>query len=127
MLPRPRMVCNCWSSCSSLTALPFGSTEFGCCAAAGCHDTATATSIKAPTTLRSLARSVVMAIPPNSGSLSTFRRRPFCRTAAETLRSDRLAVRGLPAPGAGAVTALHHPFLVDLRDDVAVAGEQCLG
>src|SRR3954465_4818535 len=40
---------------------------------------------------------------------------------------DRLAVGGLPAPGAGAVAALDHAVLVDLRDDLTVAGEQGLG
>ena len=43
------------------------------------------------------------------------------------LRRDRFAIGGLPAPGAGAVTALGHALLVDLRDDLAVAGEQRLG
>src|SRR6185295_12123680 len=33
----------------------------------------------------------------------------------------------LPAPHAGAVTALHHPLLVDLGNDRAVSGEQRLG
>src|SRR5262249_23680960 len=32
-----------------------------------------------------------------------------------------------PAPGTGAVAALGHPLLVDLRDDFAVAGKQRLG
>src|SRR5262249_10363466 len=43
------------------------------------------------------------------------------------LDRDVLAVRRLPAPGAGAVAAFHHPFFVDLGDDLAVAGEQRLG
>src|SRR5262249_57741173 len=47
--------------------------------------------------------------------------------ASGSLRRDRLAIGGLPAPGAGAVAALDHPLLVDLRDDLAVAGEQRFG
>src|SRR5262249_53186615 len=39
----------------------------------------------------------------------------------------RFPISGLPAPGARAVAALHHPLLVDLGDDLAVAGEQRLG
>src|SRR5205814_8571101 len=38
-----------------------------------------------------------------------------------------LAVGALPAPGAGAVAALGDALLVDLRDDLAVAGQQRLG
>src|SRR5262249_1661782 len=48
-------------------------------------------------------------------------------TCARLLRRDRLAVGGLPAPGAGAIAALEHAFLVDLGDDLAVAGEQRFG
>src|SRR5262249_19623957 len=40
---------------------------------------------------------------------------------------NRLAVSRLPAPGAGAVAALDYALLVNLRDDLAVAGEQRLG
>src|SRR5262245_29895516 len=39
---------------------------------------------------------------------------------------DRLAVCGLPAPGAGAVAALKHTLLVDLCDDLSVAGQERL-
>src|SRR5262249_1278994 len=49
------------------------------------------------------------------------------RGPADCARCDGLAIGRLPAPGAGAVAALHHPLLVDLGDDVAVAGEQRLG
>src|SRR5688572_8188656 len=41
--------------------------------------------------------------------------------------SDRFAIGGLPAPGAGAVAALGDPLLVDVGDDVAVAREERLG
>src|SRR3954451_6541981 len=47
--------------------------------------------------------------------------------APSPLRRDGLAIRRLPAPRAGAVAALGHTFLVDLRDNLAVAGEQRLG
>src|SRR6266540_1030021 len=43
------------------------------------------------------------------------------------LRGDRLAISRLPTPGAGAIAALDHALPVDLRDDLAVAGEQRLG
>src|SRR5882757_11047634 len=36
-------------------------------------------------------------------------------------------ISGHPAPGARAVAALEDPFLVDLGDDVAIAGEQRFG
>src|ERR1017187_3868374 len=49
------------------------------------------------------------------------------RTAAMESGRDRFAVSGLPTPGAGAVAALRHALLVDLGDDIAVAGEQRLG
>src|SRR5499426_2362898 len=42
-------------------------------------------------------------------------------------RRDGLAIGDLPAPGAGAVAALGDALLVDLRDDLAVAGQQRLG
>src|SRR5688572_25219957 len=47
--------------------------------------------------------------------------------AAVTSAGRRIAVGSLPAPHAGAVTALHHPLLVDLGDDRAVPGQQRLG
>src|ERR1041385_1292425 len=44
---------------------------------------------------------------------------PLCR--------DGFAIRRLPAPRARAVAAPRDAFLVDLRDDVAIAGKQRLG
>src|SRR6185437_14615001 len=41
--------------------------------------------------------------------------------------SDRLLVGGLPAPRARPVAAFRYALLVDLRDDIAVAGQQRLG
>src|SRR5437899_8968588 len=43
------------------------------------------------------------------------------------LWADRLAIGGFPAPGAGAVAALGDAFLVDLGDDLAVAGQERFG
>src|SRR5690349_18956277 len=43
------------------------------------------------------------------------------------LDPNSLAICRLPAPGAGAVTAPRHAFLVDLRNDLAVAGQQRFG
>src|SRR5215471_21527944 len=40
---------------------------------------------------------------------------------------DRVAIGGLPSPGAGAVAALGDPLLVDLGDDLAVARQERLG
>ena len=40
---------------------------------------------------------------------------------------DIFAIGGQPPPGAGAVAALQHPFLVDLGDDVAIARQQRFG
>src|SRR5438552_13636975 len=54
-------------------------------------------------------------------------RAAHCSRPPPPLRRDGLAIRSLPAPCAGAVAALDHALLVDLRDDVAVAGEQRLG
>ena len=42
----------------------------------------------------------------------------------ESSQRNRLVVGGHPAPRAGAVTPLQHPLLVDLGNDLAVAGEQ---
>src|SRR5262249_16161327 len=44
-----------------------------------------------------------------------------------SLRRNRLAIGGLPAPGTGTVAALGDAILIDLRNDLAVAGGQRLG
>src|SRR5262249_48357803 len=49
------------------------------------------------------------------------------QTRAAASGVDRLPISSLPAPGTRAVAALGHPLLVDLGDDLAVAGEQRLG
>src|SRR6478609_7747588 len=43
-----------------------------------------------------------------------------CVSTLLRLRRDRLAICRLPTPSAGAVAALDHALLVDLRDDLAV-------
>src|SRR5215475_4499033 len=53
--------------------------------------------------------------------------RQFLVRSVVGLRRDGFLVGRFPAPGARAVAALDHPLLVDLRDDLAVAGEQRLG
>src|SRR5262245_54860071 len=88
----------------------------------------------APTTKRTCLRMVailVLLISP----LIRFRCRagpglepaPTTKGQFKALRRDGLVIGRLPAPGAGAVTALDHALLLDLRDDLAVAGEQRLG
>src|SRR6185437_15358059 len=54
---------------------------------------------------------------------------PARRARAGDVRSggDSLVIGGLPAPHAGAVAAPGDALFVDLRDDVAVAGQQRLG
>jgi hypothetical protein len=55
------------------------------------------------------------------------RRRIKRAEPAKRIRRPPSAVGGAPAPGAGAVAAPLHPLAIDLRDHVAVAGEQRLG
>src|SRR6185437_9566112 len=109
IVPRPLMMRICCCSWSSLTASAVGLTNFGCCAEAGVATTASARSAKPASARRQILRRAFMITPP-SGS-----------------RRDGFVIGGLPAPGAGTVTALDHAFLVDLGDDLAVAGEQRLG
>jgi hypothetical protein len=49
----------------------------------------------------------------------------FVRVEIASCR-DRFAVSGLPTPGAGAIAASRHALLIDLRDDLAVSGQQRL-
>src|SRR5690349_10121572 len=44
-----------------------------------------------------------------------------------SLRADCLAIRRFPSPRSGAVATLYDARLVDLLDDLAVAGEERLG
>src|ERR1051326_89927 len=110
----------CWSSWSSLTELAVGLTEEGCCAETGGASETTPANASVATPRRSRARSV-MLLPPYSFVPS---RQGGEGEASASLDRDVLAVRGLPPPGAGAVAAPGHPRLVDLGDDLAIAGEQ---
>src|SRR6202165_1158835 len=115
---------NCCSSLSSLTEFAVGLTEEGCWAsAAGASETSPAKASDAKTSRRPTT-SVVMPLPPLLVHLS--RKRGEGGNYAG-LDRDLFAVRGFPAPCAGAVAALHRPFLVDLGDDLAVAGQQRFG
>src|SRR5215470_16272133 len=106
------MIWSCFRSWSSWTALFVGLTELGCCASAGAADKISAMSASALIARRSPATQIDMPVLPVSRL---------------GLRRDGLAIGGLPAPRAGAIATPQHPLLVDLGDDVAVAGEQRLG
>src|SRR5215510_13003655 len=130
MVIRPWTWLSCRSRSCSLTELAVGLTDAGCCAPAGIARQMRPTKVNAPSMMRMRAS---IAILPSGFSgrrghpLPRRRSLRFCRPPWRPLRRDRFAIGGLPAPGAGAVAALHHPLLVDLGDDVAVAGEQRLG
>src|SRR6476646_6181973 len=150
MVPRPLTSLSWFSSCCSCTALPFGLTELGCCAPAGAASATTKTSARAPASTRKCATNFVIpslllsntfesaarSLAPRRGAIRSRcsrgrrfanpRRRSRSRAAAQSGR-DVLVVGGLPTPGAGAVAAPRHPLLVDLGDDVAVAGQERLG
>src|SRR3989442_10612488 len=123
MEPRPSMRRNCCSSLSSLTESAVGLTDEGCWAGAGGASATSPANASAAKTSRRRATSV-MPLPPFSFTS------PRKRGEGEDtpyLHRDLFAVRRLPAPRAGTVAALQHPFLVDLGDDLAVAGEQRFG
>src|SRR5216684_7145 len=123
MEPRPSMRRNCCSSLSSLTESAVGLTDEGCCAGAGGASATSPANASAAKTSRRRATSV-MPLPPFS---FTSPRKRGEGEDTPCLHRDLFAVRRLPAPRAGTVAALQHPFLVDLRDDLAVAGEQRFG
>src|SRR6266699_2555858 len=123
MEPRPSMRRNCCSSLSSLTESAVGLTDEGCWADAGGASATSPANASAAKTSRRRATSV-MPLPPFS-FISPRKRGEGEDTPC--LHRDLFAVRRLPAPCAGTVAALQHPFLVDLGDDLAVAGEQRFG
>src|SRR3982750_1729303 len=131
---RPSSFCNCWRSCSSLTELAVGlalsgapaaagSRSWPCCAVAGAPAPTTSVRASAARTARNAWRAYVIAGLP---LLSLVEGKPAGGLPARS-DGDGFAVGGLPAPRARAVAALDHTRLVDLRDDLAVAGEQGLG
>src|SRR5712691_2510419 len=117
----PSMRGDCRSRVCSFTTLASGLICGPCCwaweGAAKAMRPATATVARMK---RARANRPVMAYPPVSA------RRAAASFAWRSHR-DPLAIGGHPAPGSGAVAALDHAFLVDLRDDLAVAREQRLG
>src|SRR5260370_5126196 len=123
MEPRPSMRRNCCSSLSSLTESAVGLTDEGCCAGAGGASATSPANAGAAKTSRRRATSV-MPLPPFS---FTSPRKRGEGEDTPCLHRDLFAVRRLPAPRAGTVAALQHPFLVDLGDDLAVPGEQRFG
>src|SRR5712691_903180 len=123
MEPRPSMRRNCCSSLSSLTESAVGLTDEGCWAGAGGASATSPANASAARTSRRRATSV-MPLPPFS---FTSPRKRGEGEDTPCLHRDLFAVRRLPAPRAGTVAALQHPFLVDLGDDLAVAGEQRFG
>src|SRR5436305_13472431 len=116
------MILNSLRSCCSLTEAAVGLTELGCCALAGAAMARSSATASAPMMKRACARNLAM---PN---LPDFPVPPFVQAArlsgTALLGCDGLAIRGLPAPRTGAVAALGHTFLVDLRVDLAVARQQ---
>src|SRR3954447_1520573 len=108
---RPVIFEFCLNSASSLTESAVGFLPLGdCCAKEGAESGArliAATKVKAR-----------IVKPVFTEPFSLF-----------LLRSDRdrFAIRRLPAPSTGAVAAFDHAFLVNSRDDVAVAGKQRFG
>src|SRR6185437_1592355 len=128
IVPRPWIDLSCCNSCCSCTAFALGSTEFGCCAETGAAIATTTMSTSAPAIRRILARDFAMSFTPLKSAVLAIGgggRQRLVPPAASG--RDRLVIGRLPAPGAGAVAAPRHPLFVDLRNDVAVAGEQRLG
>src|SRR5829696_9048747 len=125
MVTRPWSLFSSRRSWSSLTDIAVGFVPLGCWAEAVPRPT---TTIKL-----SAASTVRNTWIPNIGiSLPSFVVYAFEKPGAAatpplvTSKRDGFAIGGLPTLGARAVAALHHPLLVDLGDDVAVAGEQRL-
>src|SRR6266852_1396327 len=115
---------DCRSSvCSFTTLAPGSTTPPRCWAEAGALKAMKMQTASAPTANRARANIAIIARAPVAS------RRPPSRLGGSPGGShrDSLAISSPPAPGAGAVAALDHAFLVDLGDDLAVACEQRLG
>src|SRR5215212_10499845 len=113
-------------SCCSFTEDAVGLTELGCCAPAGAATARISAKTNAPMMKRACASNLTMPNLPDffaaafgCGSTFAFGTAPLGR--------DGLAIRRLPAPGAGRVAALGDPLLEDLRDDLTIARQQGLG
>src|SRR5947209_4979052 len=102
---------NCCSCCCSVTALASGSTTW--CAMAGILNTIIAQSAMPATAKSARPIACFMAVLPLRSQAA---RRPSHR--------NPLAIGRHPSPGAGVVTTLDDALLVDLGDDLAVAGEE---
>src|SRR5205085_12533773 len=98
--------------------------EFGCCAKPADAAVNRPRSAKAPTTLRSFATSAIMPLPRSVSSVTGRIAEP---DIVPLSGCGGLPVRRLPTPGTRTIAALCHSLVVDLRDDLAVAGEQRLG
>src|SRR3569623_1071826 len=123
MLTRPCIRSNSFNSCCSWTARAVGSACGDCCAAAGMNDAIIRKKAAAPVTKRRYLAKDTMSVLPRM-SFSCALAQPLQPSES---RSDRLPVGCLPAPCAGAVTPLGHPFLVDQGNDFAVARQKRFG
>src|SRR5689334_8335432 len=127
MVPRPCALLSSRRSCSSLIDSCVGLT---CWALTGAASPASISTTIAATRIRIRAISLVMVLisvrsSPPAGAGNTPNGAPANVRASS--RRDGLTIGNLPAPGAGAVAALGDALLVDLRDDLAVAGQERLG
>src|SRR5262245_14695409 len=121
---RPCILCSSLSSSCSLTDCAVGLTEVGCWAVAG-QLTATARhKMSAPIAdlntrlMRAIANSLCLTF------WSRFELRFGRARRLVALRGDGFPISGLPAPRPRRVAALDHAFLIDLGDDLAIAGQQ---
>src|SRR5947207_2577948 len=133
ILTRPWIRFSSCSSCCSLTELAVGLTEFGCCACAGAASATRSNKAQVASVVPSARRknrprdAITRSIPLAPLRLRRNGVSPIVMPKAAPSGVDAFPIRRLPAPGAGAIAALGHPLLVDLGDDLAVAGEQRLG
>src|SRR5215831_31882 len=144
MLPRPLMMRISCNSCCSFTELAVGLTEVSelrCCAPAGGANATHARrrhrmmqdrEAEAPPANRMRERNLVVMFVPSPTLLPASAGEGKLRPVAKSKRLfrggalglDSLAVSRHPTPGARSVAALGDALLVDVRDLLAVAGEQ---
>src|SRR5690349_10614068 len=121
--------CSACRSCCSLTELAVGLTEpsgLRCCAAAGIAMITSNASDNAPTRKRNCAKTFAIPLSPKDFFFEHGCGPDIRAAPAVASGRDGLAIRSLPAPRTGAVAALRHALLVDLRDDLAVTRQQRL-